>query len=72
MPTNMSRVDRTLRTVVATPAAVAGGVLVGPTSAAAIVLYAVAAVMLATSAAGFCPLYTLFHIDSRGRRPLSH
>ena len=72
MPTNMSTLDRTLRAVLVAPAAVAAGVLVGPASAAAIALYAVAAVLLATSTAGFCPLYTLFHIDSRGRRPLPH
>jgi len=28
--------------------------------------------MLATSAVGFCPLYTLFHLDTRGRTPLPH
>jgi hypothetical protein len=28
--------------------------------------------MLATSAVGFCPLYRLLHIDTRGRAPLPH
>jgi hypothetical protein len=35
-------------------------------------LFALAAVMLATSAAGFCPLYTLLHINTSGRTPLPH
>ena len=29
-----------------------------------------AAVMLGTSAVGFCPLYTLLHINTSGRTPL--
>jgi DUF2892 family protein len=36
------------------------------------VLFVVAAVMLATSAIGFCPLYRLIRFDSRGHRPLPH
>ena len=46
--------------------------LVGAGSVAGIVLFVVAAIMLATSAIGFCPLYALLHIDSRGRKPLTH
>ena len=72
MPRNMSNVDRALRTVVVAPAAVIVGLFAGPTSVLAIVLYALAAVMLATSAKGFCPLYTLVHLDTRGRRSLPH
>ena len=37
-----------------------------------IVLFALAAVLLATSAVGFCPLYRLFRFDSRGHEPLPH
>ena len=72
MSRNMSREDRGLRAFLVTPAAVAVGVLIGPASAVAIVLYVIAGVLLATSAAGVCPLYSLFHFDSRGRRPLTH
>ena len=69
MSPNMSTLDRAVRTVVAIAVA-ATGVAIGPGSAAAIVLFAVAAVLLATSAISFCPLYALVRFDSRGRRPL--
>ena len=68
MSQNMSIPDRRLRSIVAAPAAVVIGVLIGPGSVGAIILYAVAAIMLATSAAGSCPLYSVFHLDSRARR----
>ena len=35
-------------------------------------LFALAAIALATSAIGFCPLYKLLHIDTRGRTLLPH
>jgi Protein of unknown function (DUF2892) len=71
MSPNMSTLDRGVRTVVAIAAA-ATGVAIGPGSATAIVLFAVAAVLLATSAISFCALYALVRFDSRGRRPLPH
>lgn len=71
MSPNMSTLDRTARTVVAIAIA-ATGVAIGPGSAAAIVMFAIAAVLLTTSAIGFCPLYALVRFDSRGRRPLPH
>jgi hypothetical protein len=75
MSKNMNTLDRRLRAFLIAPAAAVAGVLVGPGSVAAIVLYVIAAVMLATSAAGYCPLYTLLRLDTRnGRhsRPLTH
>jgi hypothetical protein len=36
------------------------------------VLLVVAAIMVATAVVGFCPLYALLGIDTRGRRPLLH
>lgn len=73
MSTNMSILDRRLRAFLVTPAMVAAGALVGPAGVWAIVLYVLAAVMVATAAAGFCPLYALLRLDSRGkRRPLPH
>ena len=72
MSRNMSTLDRGLRTVVVAPAAIVIAVLIGAGSIAGIVLFAVAAIMLATSAIGFCPLYTLLHIDTRGHKPLPH
>jgi hypothetical protein len=65
---NMSTLDRRLRALVVAPAAAVIGVLIGPGSVTAIVLYALAAIVLATSAAAYCPFYALFHIG-RGRRP---
>jgi hypothetical protein len=57
---NMGSADRKLRAFVVAPVLVVAGVLVGPGGWLAIVLYALAGVMLATSAAGSCPLYMLF------------
>jgi Inner membrane protein YgaP-like, transmembrane domain len=71
MSPNMSTLDRSLRAVIAL-AAIAAGVVIGAGSPLGIVLFAVAAVMVATSAIGFCPLYALLHFDSRGHRPLPH
>ena len=60
MNMNMGSADRKLRAFVVAPVLVVVGVLVGPAGWLAIVLYALAAVMLATATAGSCPLYTLF------------
>ncbi|HEY6016584.1 MAG TPA: DUF2892 domain-containing protein [Gaiellaceae bacterium] len=67
----MSTIDRGLRAFVVAPAAIVAAFAVGAGSLAGVVLFALAGIMLATSAAGFCPLYTLFHVDTRGRRPLA-
>ena len=72
MTKNMNNLDRRLRAFVVAPAAVIAALLFGAGSAAGVVLIALAAVMLATSAVGFCPLYRLLHIDMSGRRPLAH
>ena len=72
MSQNMSTLDRALRSVVVAPAAIVIAVVVGAGSAGGIVLFVLGAVMLATSAAGFCPLYRLLRIDSRGRTLLPH
>ena len=55
-----------------TPVAVLIGILIGPGSIASIVLYGLAAVMVATSAAGYCPLYSLFGVGGRHRQPQTH
>ncbi len=72
MSHNMSTVDRALRSVVVAPVAIVLAFVAGAGSIGGIVLFVVAAVMLATSAAGSCPLYTLLHFNSRGRKPLPH
>jgi hypothetical protein len=61
---NMGSADRKLRTFVVAPVLVIAGVLAGPATGLAIVLYALAAVMLATSAVGTCPLYLLFGLST--------
>ena len=38
----------------------------------AVHVFLIAAIMLGTSAVDFCPLYTLLHLDTRGRTPLPH
>ena len=69
---NMNILDRRVRAFLVAPAAVVIGILIGPGSVAAIVLYAVAAIMLATSAAGYCPLYSVFGRSRHGQPPLTH
>ena len=57
---NMGSFDREIRSFVVAPVLVIVGLLVGPAGWLAVVLYALAAVMLATAAVGTCPLYMLF------------
>ena len=72
MHKNMSTFDRRLRGFLVAPLAIIIALVVGVGSVAGILLVIVAAIMLATSAVGFCPLYALLRFDSRGRRPLPH
>lgn len=59
---NMGNPDRLLRTVVVAPVLVIAGLLVG--GALGIVLFVLAAVMVLTSAMGFCPLYPLVGLNT--------
>jgi hypothetical protein len=72
MSKNMNTTDRALRAFLVAPAAIVVAFVVGAGSIAGILLFAVAAIMLATSAVGFCPLYKLLHLNTRGRTPLPH
>ena len=72
MSRNMNNTDRALRTFFPAPAAIIVAIVVGTGSIAGIALFALAAIMLATSAIGFCPLYKLLHINARGHTPLPH
>ena len=72
MSKNMTILDRRLRALLIAPLAVLIAVLIGPGSVVSIVLYALAAVMLATSAAGYCPLYSLFGMGGQHREPQAH
>jgi len=53
MSRNMNNSDRALRTFLVAPAAIVVALVVGAGSIAGIVLFALAAIMLATSAIGF-------------------
>jgi uncharacterized protein (DUF1786 family) len=72
MSKNMTILDRRLRAMLIAPAAVLIGVVIGPGSVASIVLYALGAVMLVTSAAGYCPLYSLFGMGAHHRQRQAH
>ena len=72
MSRNMNTTDRALRAFLVAPAAIVVAFLIGAGSIAGILLFALAAIMLATSAVGFCPLYKLLHLNTRGRTPLPH
>jgi hypothetical protein len=67
MTRNMGTADRAVRAFLVAPLAVFAAIAVGIGTVGGIVLLAVAAVMLATSAVGFCPLYALLRIHTCGR-----
>ena len=71
MTRNMSNLDRGLRTFVLAPVAIVLAFVVGAGSIPGIALFTLAGIMLATAGVRFCPLYTLFHFDSR-RKLLPH
>jgi DUF2892 family protein len=65
MKRNMGTLDRIVRTVVIAPVLVVLGVLVFEVgSVLSIVAFALAGIMLATSAVGFCPLYAPFGLST--------
>lgn len=66
MHTNMSNVDRALRAGIAVVTLVVA-LVIGVGSLVGIVLLVVTALAAATAAVGFCPLYAVLHVDSRGR-----
>lgn len=70
MKLNMGTLDRRLRLFFAAPVLVIVGIVVGPAGFVPILLYVLAAVMVATSLAGSCPLYTLFGLRT-GEAPTS-
>lgn len=65
MTRNVGTIDRAVRTVLGL-GAVAWASSIGITSGAGIALVVVAAVLLVTAAAGFCPLYRLLGINTCG------
>jgi hypothetical protein len=67
MKKNMGTTDRALRVIVAAGAVAGSGVL-GFTTGWGIVLLVVAAVMVVTSAAGYCPIYSVLRIRTTSAR----
>jgi Na+(H+)/acetate symporter ActP len=66
MTRNMGTIDRIVRALVAL--VIIGLYLAGQlTGVAAIVLGILAAVLILTSAVGWCPLYVPFHLSTRRR-----
>jgi hypothetical protein len=63
MTKNEGTVDRSIRAILGV-VAVVGAVLVGLGSVPGIVLLVVAGILLATAAAGFCPLYRVFGVST--------
>lgn len=72
MTQNMGRTDRIVRAAAVAPLLVVAALLAGATTPIGTIALVVAAVMLATSAAGFCPLYRLVGVSTcRRRTPVS-
>ena len=70
MSANMGTADRAIRSFLVAPAMIAIGIFVfAPGSLVSIVLFALAGIMLVTSALGFCPLYVLPGISTCPLRP---
>jgi hypothetical protein len=73
---NMGSLDRALRAFVVAPVAIVAAFALSATSIGGIVLFVVAGVALVTGAAGRCPSYVPFAIDTHGRghlrAPLPH
>ncbi len=72
MHRNMGTVDRAVRAFLVAPVAVVAALAAGAGTVPGVVLLVVAAIMLATAAVGFCPLYALLRLDTRGRGRLAH
>lgn len=68
MPVNMGNIDRLFRSVVVAPALIVIAAVIGPVGVASIILYALAAIMLLTSAVAFCPLYAPLRMSTCARK----
>ncbi len=68
MPRNLQNRERVIRLFVIAPAALIAALLVGLGSTLAVVLLVVAALMVATGAVSFCPLYAAARRLRRNRR----
>jgi len=66
---NMGRTDRMIRSFIVAPLAIILAFVVGAGSVGGIILFVVAAVMLATSAVKSCPLYLPLGISTESKQP---
>ncbi len=66
MKVNVGSTDRIIR-LVAAAAAIVLAFLIGPTSVGGIILIVVGLVLAVTGLVRFCPLYSLFGMDTCGR-----
>ena len=64
---NMGTLDRGLRAFVVAPVAIVVAFFLGAGTVGGVILFVVAGIMLATSATGFCPNYTLLGISTHPR-----
>ena len=67
MTRNMGNWDRGLRTFVVAPATIVAAFIVGAGSVGGVILFAVAGIMLVSSATAFCPTYTVVGISTYPR-----
>ena len=68
MRLNMGTADRLFRSIVVAPALIVTAGIIGPVSLLSILLYALAAIMLLTSAVAYCPLYAPVKMSTRSRK----
>jgi hypothetical protein len=66
MPRNLGTLDRVVRAAVVAPVLVVLGVLAGAGTVFGLLLFALAGVMVATAAVGYCPLYAAIHVSTCG------
>jgi len=69
MKRNMGRTDRLIRALVVAPVLVIVAWLIGFASIVGVILVVLAAVMVATAAVGFCPLYLPLHLSTDRDHP---
>jgi Inner membrane protein YgaP-like, transmembrane domain len=72
MTRNIGTFDRKARAFGVAPLLVAVGLIAGAGTTLGVVFFVLAAVPLVTAAVGFCPLYALLHLTTRGATSQTH
>jgi hypothetical protein len=67
MTQNMGTFDRVLRAFVVAPVAIVVASILGAGTLGGVILFVIAGIMLATSATGYCPNYSVFGISTDPR-----